>query len=97
MLSLRVIGKRCAGLQPVVTVFIYLARYLSVRDAMIGSGDLTVEPGSFEYDLLSMQRDPVFEGRLVWHMSRQQATLRESRILLGETEKLLALVALEIG
>ena len=75
----------------------YLARHVSIRDAAISGGDATLEPGSFDYDVLSMQRDPVFEGRLVHRISRQQATLSESKILLDETEKLLALIAAEIG
>lgn len=75
----------------------YLSKFLSIRDAFISSGALTIESGSFEYDLMSMQRDPVFEGRLVWRISRQQATLAESKILLGEIEELLALTRAEIG
>jgi hypothetical protein len=43
-----------------------------------------------------MQRDKVFEGRLAWRIFRQQATLRESKVLLDETEKLLALIVAEI-
>lgn len=75
----------------------YLARYLSIRDALTSSGDSTFEPGSFDYDLEPMQRDPVFEGRLVNRISRQQATLRETRVLLNGTEKLLVLINSEIG
>jgi len=75
----------------------YLAKFLSIRDALIASGEVTLESGSFDYDLMSMQRDPVFEGRLVWRISRQQATLAESKILLAETEELLALGSAEIG
>ncbi|MDH3619458.1 MAG: hypothetical protein OER91_01105 [Gammaproteobacteria bacterium] len=75
----------------------YLARYLSIRDANVIRGDAKLAPGSFDYDLVSMQRDPVFEGRLVWRISRQQATLDESKTLLEETNKLLALIAVEIG
>ena len=75
----------------------YLARFVSIRDATISVGDATFGPGSFDYDLALMQRDPVFEGRLVNRISRQQATLNESNILLDGTEKLLALIALEVG
>ena len=75
----------------------YLAGYVSIRDAEISLGNATFEPGSFDYDLAQMQRDPVFEGRLVNRISRQQATLNESKILLDGTEMLLALIALEIG
>lgn len=74
----------------------YLARHVSIRDAAISNGYATVQPGSFDYDLPSMQRDPVFEGRLVHRISRQQATLSESKILLDETEKLLMLIAAEL-
>lgn len=75
----------------------YLAGYLSIRDAVVSGGKATFEPGSFDYDLAPMQRDPVFEGRLVHRISRQQATLYESKTLLDGTEELLALIALEIG
>ena len=75
----------------------YLARYLSIRDAQIRLGNATFEPGSFDYDLAPMQRDPVFEGRLVYRISRQTATLKESNVLLDGAEKLLALIALENG
>jgi hypothetical protein len=46
-------------------------------------------------DSTAVQRDRLFEGRLVWRISRQQATLDESRILLAETERILALIATE--
>lgn len=75
----------------------YLAGYVSIRDGSIRVGNTTFEPGSFVYDLAPMQRDPVFEGRLVSRIGRQQATLDESQILLDGTVKLLALIALEIG
>ncbi len=75
----------------------YLAKYVSIRDVLITSGDATVEPGTFDYDVLPMQRDRVFEGRLTHRLSRQLATLRESKTLLNETEKLLTLTAAEIG
>lgn len=75
----------------------YLARYLSIRDAVISMGYATFEQGSFDYDLAPMQRDPVFEGRLVNRILRQQATLSETRVLLDGIEKLLALINLEIG
>jgi len=73
----------------------YLAQFLSIRNASIGGG-LESTPGTFEYDIVKMQRDPVFEGRLIWRITRQQATLTESTTLLAETEKLLALTAAEI-
>ena len=75
----------------------YLARYVSIRDGNIKLGNATFEPGSFDYDFEPVQRDPVFEGRPVNRIGRQQATLRESHVLLGGTENLLALIALEIG
>ena len=71
----------------------YLAEYLSIRDALILDGDAGLAPGSFDYDLVSMQRDPVFEGRFMWRINRQQATLSESKILLNQTDKLLDLIA----
>lgn len=75
----------------------YLAKYLSIRDALILDGDVQLAPGSFDYNLLTMQRDPVFEGRLMWRINRQHATLNESKILLNQTIKLLDLIASEIG
>ena len=75
----------------------FLAQYVSIRDALIRSGAETLRPGSFDYDLTPMQRDPVFEGRLVNRISRQQATLNESVILLDGTEALLAMIASEFG
>lgn len=75
----------------------HLAKYLSVRDAMILDGNLDIAAGTFHYDLAALQRDPVFEGRLLWRINRQQATLSESRTLLEQAEKLLDLVAAEIG
>ena len=75
----------------------YLARYVSIRDAAVRNGQTSFESGSFAYDLAPMQRDPVFEGRLVQRISRQQATLIESRILLDGAENLLSLIAMEIG
>ncbi len=74
----------------------YLARYLSIRDAMISGEGTSLAPGTFDYDVVPMQRDKVFEGRLAWRIFRQQATLRESKILLDETGKLLALIVAEI-
>lgn len=75
----------------------YLAKFLSIRDALIIGDGLKFTPGTFDYDVASMQRDPVFEGRLVWRISRQQATLNESKILLDETDRLLMLIAAEIS
>jgi hypothetical protein len=75
----------------------YLARYVSIRDAVVRNGRATFGLGSFAYDLAPMQRDPVFEGRLVQRISRQQATLSESKILLDGAENLLSLIAIEIG
>lgn len=74
----------------------YLSRYLSVRDALFPDSDVGFSPGAFDYELDSMQRDRVFEGRLVWRISRQAATLNESMILLTETEKILTLISTEI-
>ena len=71
----------------------YLAKYLSIRDALILDGDADLAPGSSDYDLVSMQRDPVFEGRFMWRINRQQATLSESKILLNQTDTLLDLIA----
>lgn len=73
----------------------YLAQFLSIRDASI-SGGLEMTPGTFEYGVVKMQRDPVFEGRLTWRILRQQATLAESITLLAETNRLLALTAAEV-
>lgn len=75
----------------------YLAKYLSIRDALMLDGDVQFAPGSFDRNLLTMQRDPVFEGRLIWRINRQQATLNESKILLEQTLKLLDLIEAEIG
>ncbi len=75
----------------------YLAEYISIRDAQTSRGFVTFEPGSFDYELTPMQRDRVFEGRLVNRIARQMATLNESHILLDGTESLLTLIALEIG
>jgi hypothetical protein len=74
----------------------YMARYLSIRDAMISGEGTRLAPGTFDYDVVPMQRDKVFEGRLAWRIFRQQATLRESKVLLDETGKLLALIVAEI-
>jgi hypothetical protein len=74
----------------------YFARHLSIRDTRISGGRMQLTPGDFDYDVLAMQRDLVFEGRFVWRIVRNQATLDESKILLGETEKLLALLDAEI-
>jgi len=75
----------------------YLAKYLSISDALFLGTDVQLALGSFDYNLLTMQRDRVFQGRLVWRISRQQATLYESKILLDETDKLLTLIAAEIS
>lgn len=75
----------------------YLAKYLSIPDALFLGADVQLALGSFDYNLLTMQRDRVFQGRLVWRISRQQATLYESKILLDETDKLLTLIAAEIS
>jgi hypothetical protein len=75
----------------------YLSRYLSIRDAMSDGNYMAPSPANFDYESASMQRDRVFEGRLVWRISRQTATLNESKILLAETEKILALISTEIG
>jgi len=75
----------------------YLAEFLSIRDAIIISDGLKLTPGTFDYDVTAMQRDPVFEGRLVWRMSRQRATLDESKVLLDKTDRLLTLIAAEIS
>ncbi len=75
----------------------YLSNYFSIRDAMNLDGSQKLAPGSFDYDLVPMQSDPVFEGRLIWRISRQQATLMESEILLDQTDKLLNLIATEIN
>lgn len=74
----------------------FMAQQISVRDALISTGQINVSAGTFEYDRLKLQRDPVFEGRLLWRVWRQYATLEESRILLAETEKLLTLIAAEL-
>jgi len=74
----------------------YMARYLSIRDAMISGEGSRLAPGTFDYDVEPMQRDKVFEGRLAWRIFRQQATLRESNVLLDETGNLLALILAEI-
>lgn len=74
----------------------YVAGYLSIRDAFASGGNPPFGRGSFDYDLTPLQRDPVFEGRLVTRISRQAATLNESKILLVATEKLLALTTSEI-
>jgi len=74
----------------------YLAKYLSIRDMMIIAGYEKLAPGSVDYDLVPMQSDPVFEGRLVWRMVRQQSTLNESKILLDKTGEALALITAEI-
>jgi hypothetical protein len=75
----------------------YLVRYLSIRDAVIsGDGLSALDASTFDYEVVPMQRDEVFEGRLVWRIWRQQATLTESKILLDETRKALALIDAEI-
>lgn len=74
----------------------YLAQHLSIRNALISNKIIRLSPGTFDYDVVTIQRDPVFEGRLLWRISRQQATRNESIILLAETEKLLELIAAEI-
>lgn len=74
----------------------YLSRYLSIRDAVFDGSNVGLSPATFDYDSVSMQRDRVFEGRLVWRISRQAATLNESTILLAETEKILRLISTEI-
>jgi hypothetical protein len=74
----------------------YLAQYLPIRNLMIVADDMSISRSSFDFDSTQIQRDPVFEGRLLWRIARQQATLRESKVLLDETEKLLALIVAEI-
>jgi hypothetical protein len=74
----------------------YLAQHLSIRNAMISNKIIKLKPGTFEYDVLTMQRDPIFEGRLLWRVSRQKATRNESYVLLAETEQLLVLIAAEL-
>ena len=74
----------------------YLAQFVSVRTALFRGTQWAPPPGNFDYDVTTLQRDPVFEGRLAMRMSRQSATLRESVVLLDETEKLLAMVESEI-
>ena len=73
----------------------YMARHVSIRNSVISFGGENVSPGTLDHDILTLQRDAVFEGRLLWNVERQWATLDESNILLDETEKLLALIALE--
>ena len=74
----------------------YFSRYLSIRDAMISGNGMQLTPSTFDYGVLTMQRDLVFDGRFVWRIVRHQATLDESKILLSKTEKLLALLDAEI-
>ena len=74
----------------------HLANSMSVRDALISTGVIDISVGTFQYDVLKIQRDPEFEGRLLWRVWRQYATLDESRVLLAETENLLALIAAEL-
>ena len=75
----------------------YLARYVSIRESnSMLQNRSELAPDTFDYDLASMQNDPVFRGRLLWRVVRQSATLRESRVLLAETDSLLALITAEI-
>ncbi|MCH8135225.1 MAG: hypothetical protein IIB77_04515 [Proteobacteria bacterium] len=46
-----------------------------LRDATTSGDGMQLTPGDFDYDVLTMQRDPVLEGRFVWRIVRHQATL----------------------
>jgi hypothetical protein len=75
----------------------YFAQFLSIRDTLISGGALrTLTASTFDYEVVPMQRDEVFEDRLAWRIMRLQATLYETNVLLDESGKLLALINAEL-
>ncbi len=73
----------------------YLARHVAIRNTT-DTWPAGFPRASLEYDAIAMQRDPEFEGRFTWRISRQAATLSESRVLLERTENLLVLIEAEL-
>lgn len=74
-----------------------ISPYVAVRNVDMGFPEGFIRPSSFELDPVGLQRDPVFEGRLMNRMTRQGATAIESRVLLEATVVLIKLIESEIG
>lgn len=73
----------------------YFAEYISLPTYI--NGQFESRPTLFLRDSTALLQDPVFEGRMVWRINRQQATLTESKILLSAAEELIAMIEEEIS